>query len=166
MEGIEIVLEGQVTKDEIYEELMKENEELDDLTEECLQVLCCSCAILFKHQLKDQLPGGKYYRPSDEIMEETAGTPKENIISEHDFAQLDRLLDRSPTTSTIAASGIVCFINNKIPKYLESLSEEEKHAIIERAIQEVPEKRKELQRKKRIIHERKLEQMKEKREKT
>ena len=30
MEGVEIVLEGQVTKDDIYEELMKENEELDD----------------------------------------------------------------------------------------------------------------------------------------
>ena len=130
-EGIEIVLEGEVTKDEIYEELMKENEELDELTEECLRVLCCSCAILLKCQLKDQLPGGKYYKPSDEIMEETAGTPKENIISERDFAQLDRLLDKSPTPSTIAASGIVCFINNKIPEYLESLFEEEKHAIIE-----------------------------------
>ena len=98
-------------------------------------------------------------------MEETAGTPKENIISERDFAQLDRLLDKSPTTSTIAASGIVCVINNKIPEYLESLSEEEKHEIIQRAIQQVPKKRKELQRKKKIICERKLEQMKEKREK-
>ena len=162
MEGVEIVLEGQVTKDDIYEELMKENEELDDLTEECLRVLCCSCAILLKRQLKDQLPGGKYYKPSDEIMEETAGTPKENIISERDFAQLDRLLEKCPTTSTIAASGIVCFINNKIPEYLENLSEEEKHAIIQCAIQEVPNKRKELQRKKKFIHERKLEQMKEK----
>ena len=85
MEGIEVILDGQVTKNEIYEELMKENKELDDLTEECLRVLCCSCAILLKRQLKDQLPGGKYYKPSDEIMEETAGTPKENIISERDF---------------------------------------------------------------------------------
>ena len=59
-------------------------------------------------------------------MEETAGTPKENIISERDFAQLDKLLDKSPTTSTVAASGIVCSINNKIPEYLETLSEEEK----------------------------------------
>ena len=165
MEGIEIILDGKVTKDEIYEELMKENEELDDLTEECLQVLCCSCAILLKRQLKDQLPGGKYYKPNNEIMEETAGTLKENIISEHDFAQLDKLLDKSPTTSTVAASGIVCFINNKIPEYLETLSEEEKHEIIARAIQEVPERKKELQRKKKIIHEKKLEQMKEKREK-
>ena len=86
MEGIEIILDGKVTKDEIYEELMKENEELDDLREECLRVLCCSCAILLKCQLKDQLPGGKYYKPNNEIMEETAGTPKENIISECYFA--------------------------------------------------------------------------------
>ena len=63
---------------------MKENEELDDLTEECLRVLCCSCSILLKCQLKDQLPGGKYHKASEDIMEETAGTPKENIISECD----------------------------------------------------------------------------------
>ena len=85
MEGIEIILNGKVTKDEIYEEFMRENEELDELTEECLHVLCCSCAILLKRQLKDQLAGGKYYRPSEETMEETVGTPKENIISERDL---------------------------------------------------------------------------------
>ena len=59
-------------------------------------------------------------------MEETAGALKENIVSECDFAQLDRLLDKSPTTRTVALSGIVCFINNKTPEYLESISEEEK----------------------------------------
>ena len=150
MEGIEVILDGQVTKDEIYKELMKENEELDDLTEECLRVLCCSCSILLKHQLKDQLPGGKYHKASEDIMEDTAGTPKENIISERDFAQLDRLLDKSPATSTIAASGIVCFINNKIPEYLESLSEQEKNKIIAQAIEEIPERRKEYQKKKKI----------------
>ena len=110
------------TKDEIYEELIKENEELDVLTEECLRVLCCSRAILLKWQLKDQLTGGKYYQPNDEIMEETASAPEENIISECDFAQLDRLLDKSPTTSTVAVSDIVCFINNKTPEYLDSIS--------------------------------------------
>ena len=79
---MEIMIDVKVTKDEIYDELMKENEELDELTEECLWVLCCSCAILLKWQLKDQLPDGKYYKPSAEVMEETANTPKENIISE------------------------------------------------------------------------------------
>ena len=31
IEGIEIVINGKVMKDEIYEELMKQNEELDEL---------------------------------------------------------------------------------------------------------------------------------------
>ena len=113
LEGVQIMIDAKVTKDEIYDELMKENEELDELTEECLQVLCCSCAILLKRQLKDQLPDGKYYKPSAEVMEETANAPKENIISERDFAHLDRQLKQSPSISTVAVSGIVCFINNK-----------------------------------------------------
>ena len=82
LEGIEIVVNGKVTKDMIYEELMKENEELDELTEECLRILCCSCAILLKRQLKDQLPGGIYYKPDHHVVQETAAVPKENIISE------------------------------------------------------------------------------------
>ena len=164
MEGIEIILNGKVTKDEIYEELMRENEEFDELTEECLRVLCYSCAILLKQQLKDQLPCGKYYRPSEETMEETAGTPKENIISERDFAQLGRQLEETPAISTIAVSGIVCFINIKTPEYLENISEEEKHKMITRAIQEGPRRRVEYREKKQLIQEKKLMQMKQKRE--
>ena len=122
MEGMDIVPNGRVTKDEIYEELMKENEELDELTEECLRVLCCSCVTLLKQQLKDQLPDGKYYRPSQEVMHETEGVPKENIISERDFAHLDRQLEQKSTASTVALSVIICFINKKTPKYLDSIT--------------------------------------------
>ena len=84
LEGAEVVLNGKVTKDVIYEELLKEtgNKVLDELTEECLHLLCCSSAILLKRQLQDQLPDGKYYCPSEKIMQETAGVPKQNIISE------------------------------------------------------------------------------------
>ena len=83
LEGAEVVLNGKVTK-EIYEELLKEtgNKVLDKLTEECLRLLCCSCSILLKRQLQDQLPEGKYYSPSEKVMEETAGVPKQNVISE------------------------------------------------------------------------------------
>ena len=37
---------------------------------------------IIEQQLKDQLPDGKYYKPSAEVMEDTANAPKENIISE------------------------------------------------------------------------------------
>ena len=59
-------------------------------------------------------------------MHETEGVPKENIISETDFAHLDRQLEQKPTASTVALSGIICFINNKTPEYLDSITPEEK----------------------------------------
>ena len=43
-------------------------------------------------------------------------------------------LKEYPQISNIALSGMVCFINNKTPQYLESLSEEERHKLIERAV--------------------------------
>ena len=75
--------------------------------------------------MEDQLPGGKFYSPSAEIFAETKTTPKHNIIYEHDFAHLDRKLKESHQISNVALSGVVCFINNKTPQYLESLSPEE-----------------------------------------
>ena len=64
-------------------------------------------------------------------MNETRNTPKHNIICECDFAQLDRQLKECPQAGSIALSGMVCFINNKTPEYMESLSDEEKHKVIE-----------------------------------
>ena len=151
LEGIEIVVNGKVTKDMIYEELMKENDELDELIEECLRILCCSCAILLNKQLKDQLPGGIYYKPDHHVMQETAVVPKENIISEQDFAQLDKQLEQTPNISRVAVSGLVCFINNKTPEYLVNLSQEEKHKMIKRAIQEAPKKQVAYREKKKMI---------------
>ena len=93
-----------------------------------------------KRQLIDQLPGGIYYKPDHHVVQETAAVPKENIISEWDFAQLDKQLEQTPDISTVVVSGLVCFINNKTPEYLENLSQAEKHKMLTRAIQEAPNK--------------------------
>ena len=45
-------------------------------------------------QLKDQLPGGKYYQPTADIMDETGICHTTNILSEHDFAQIDRKVNQ------------------------------------------------------------------------
>ena len=133
MECAEVVLNGKVTKDEIYDELFQDtmDEELDNLTKICLQLLSCACTILLSRQLYDQLPDGRYYQPSGDIMQETAGAPKHNIISEWDFAQLDRQLLQKPAASTIALSSLICFMNNGTPKYIENLSLEERGKMIE-----------------------------------
>ena len=126
-----VVVPGGITvKDEVYNELFKEtnDEEIDSVTEH-LRILSCSAAILLC-QVEDQLPGDKFYSPSAEIFMETRTTPKHNIICECDFAHLDRQLKECPQISNVALSGMVCFINNKTPQYLESLSEEERHNFI------------------------------------
>ena len=112
-----VVVPGGITvQDGIYKELSKEtdDEELDSLTKNCFRILCCSGAILLQHQLEDQLPGEKFYSPSVEIFAETKTTPKHSIICECDFAHLDRKLKESPQISSVALSGIMCFINNKV----------------------------------------------------
>ena len=167
LEGAEIVLNGKVTKDEIYDELLKDtmDSELDDLTEECLGLLCCSSAILLHRQLQDQLPGGKHHQPSQEVMGETTGAPKQNIISECDFAQLDRQLDHKPSISTVSVSGLICFMNNKTPQCMESLPDKEKSAMITRALAEKASYRLTYKERKRMINEKKVQQMNEKRKK-
>ena len=71
MVGAEIVLNGVASKDEIYNVLLKTtmDTELEDLTQECLRLLCCSYSILLQRQLQDQLPKGKYDQPSQKIMQ-------------------------------------------------------------------------------------------------
>ena len=115
LEGECFLPNGKVTKDDVYCELFKDSGdlELDALTQECLEMICCSCLVLVNRQLADQLPGGKFYLPSDDIVTETAICPRTNILSERDFAQMDRKVSQKPNISTISASGVIIFLNNK-----------------------------------------------------
>ncbi len=165
-EGIECVLKGKVVKDEVYEELLKPaDDELEALTADCLKLLCCACSILLSRQLKDQLPGGLYYEPSKDVLQETAMCPKQNIISERDFSHLDRQLRIKPTASTVAISGLVCFGNNKTAEYLEKVDDSTRQKMIAKAIKEAPKRRKDFQRKRKEIAEGKIRQMEEQKEK-
>ena len=70
MAELTIFPDSLLTKDEMYEKLFQdtENPVLDALTQECLEMINCTCALMITSQLKDQLPGGKYYNPSQSEM--------------------------------------------------------------------------------------------------
>ena len=65
------------------------NTELDSLTHEYLLIICCTCLLLVKNQLQDQLPGGKYSTSSQYVMRETNNCLRKNILSEKDFVRFD-----------------------------------------------------------------------------
>ena len=68
----------------------------------------------------------KFFAPSSDIMVETAKAPKHNILTECDFSHLDQKLKEKPQIGTIALSGVVCYLNNKTPEFIDSIPAEEK----------------------------------------
>ena len=63
-------------------------------TQECLEMINCTCALMRATQLKDQLPDGKYYNPSQSVRDDLKNCPSTNIVSERDFAQFNQKLKR------------------------------------------------------------------------
>ena len=57
--------------------------------------------------VSDHLPGGVNDNPSAPLEIETGSAPKVNVISECDFAQLDRLLREKPNASTLPLEAMV-----------------------------------------------------------
>ena len=59
-------------------------------------------------------------------MVETAKAPKHNILTECDFSHSDQKLKENLLIGTIALRGVVCYLNNKTPEFIDSLPAEEK----------------------------------------
>ena len=93
-------------------------------------MICCCCVSMINRQLKDQLPGGKYYQPTADIMDETGICHTTNILSELDFAQMDRKVNQKQNISTIGASGVVMFMNNKTGKWLSEKDGEDQVSLV------------------------------------
>ena len=108
--------ESLLTKDAVFEKLFQETENpiLDSLTEECLELICCTCFLMMKSQMKDQLTGGKYFAPNNETRSDLQNCPTASIVSERDFAQYDQKLAQKPTLSDIAVVGSLCLIIKKV----------------------------------------------------
>ena len=114
---------------------------LDGRTQEALQLLCRCFDCFSSRMLVDHLPGGIHDQPSPQKKEYTQHVPKTNVISERDFAQLDRLLREKPNIATVALEGIILFSNNQTRNWLEKKSAKEKAKIIEAARKLAPKHR-------------------------
>lgn len=124
--------------DSIYDSLLKPNEN-DATVQEILQAIFTAFSVLLQRMVKDHLPGGAYDQPHDEMLRETKSVPKTNVVSERDFAQLDRLLREKPNASTLSLEGMIMFSNNKTGDWLRSKPEEERQKLLKTARSKAPE---------------------------
>ena len=81
--------------------------------------------------------------------------PKTNVVSERNFAKLDRLLREKPNASTLSLEAIVLFTNNRTASWLNSKTHGEVTQLLQKARSIAPEF-------KRLYHQRR-EQMLQKR---
>jgi len=58
------------------------------------------------------LPGGAHRVPSTQRTVETLSVSKSNVVSERDFAKLDRLLCEKPNSTTLSLKAMICFPEN------------------------------------------------------
>ena len=121
-------------QDDIFDRLFSvQDEQLNILTAEALQILCTNFMIIVSRQLGDYLPGGKFNidsSPNFEKLKETSvNVSTTNIVSERDFANLDRLRREKPNANTIALEGMILFTNNKTLHWLDNLDAEKKSSV-------------------------------------
>lgn len=126
-----------INRDVVYEKLVEQCTD-DSITVEVLQLMFKSFYLTMERMLKDHLPQGVHDKPSAIKISETKSTPKSNVVSERDFAQLDRLLREKPNATTICLEGMILYANNKTRSWLDRKNAEEKSEILEIATKLTP----------------------------
>ena len=121
-----------LTKDSVTQALSTPSD-VDSTLQEILEVILNSLTVLVKHLVEDHLPGGALDSPNERVLEETKSVSKSNVISERDFANLDRLLREKPNATTLSLEGLILFSTNKTAAWLMSKSQEEKEELFKKA---------------------------------
>ncbi|CAG2222466.1 unnamed protein product [Mytilus edulis] len=113
-------------------------------------------------------PGGKFSVDSAENFENLKNISRNvsttNIISERDFANLDRLTREKPNANTIAVEGIILFTNNKTLQWLDSLNPDKKTEVFKIARENAPKMIKNYRKQKIVIKEKHIELLNKRKE--
>jgi hypothetical protein len=133
-----------------------DDDELNVLTIEALQIILVNFLIIIERQWSEYLPGGKLNEHTEGVYGEQLRTESvtlsaTNIVSERDFANLDRLQRDKPNANLITLEGMILFPNNKTLSWLNSLDSERKKYIFQSARQNAPEMLKLFQQRKETI---------------
>ena len=119
-----------VLKDCVFDGLTESNS-TDEATIRLLQDLCTACIDVMGRQMSSQLPEGKFWNPSVELLKAASSCPPTNISGERNFAMCDMEFQRAPNAKYGFVESRVIYKVNKTPKWLSSKTEAEKDAEID-----------------------------------
>ncbi|KAJ8342686.1 hypothetical protein SKAU_G00326140 [Synaphobranchus kaupii] len=118
----------EVHKDKLYEELFRESgdDEFQIMTQEALELIMTAMLILLERQAADQLPGGRYWSPTEEVRAHASNVPTTNVVSERDFAVLDMLVRQKPSARTFSHEAMIMWLHNGTVQWLDNMTPAEK----------------------------------------
>ena len=141
---------------------MKVDDEFDVLTQQCLEVVFHAILIILERQCSDQLPGGKYWNPTENVQNLASKVPLTNKASESDFALLDLFIRTKPNAKVQTIQALTMWCRNATDVWIDGKTEEEKKVMFDKARKLVPEMRKRYDERKRKLEEEKSERLKAK----
>ena len=117
LEGENIFYENlaPITKDQIFE--VPEDEEFQILTQQALELLCTSILLVLERQCYEQLSGGQYFNPSDDLKAQAKNVLPSNVIAERDFAIFDNLLKAKLNSTVTSLEATIMWCANKPAKW-------------------------------------------------
>ena len=115
-----------ISKDEVYEKLVQSSEKYDESTKQLLELLFASFSVITKRMLYDHLEGGKFDKPSLNLMSDAKSVPNVNNYPESNFGFLDRLMVQKPRCNEITYEAIIMCRSNGMSRWRDNLKFEEK----------------------------------------
>ena len=125
-----------MTRDAVSNDLIKPSEN-DEATKQCLELIFGSLSIITKRMLQDHLEGGKYTKPTEEMVKETASVGKTNTLSERNFGMVDHLMREKPYSNLITLEAIIMARTNKMSRWRDNLTPEKRSLVMKWARESV-----------------------------
>ena len=124
--------EVEMHKDELFYKLFEEtgDTEFDVLTQQCLEVVFHAILIILERQCVDQLPGGKYWCPTEKVQRAAENVPTTNKASQSDFAILDLRIRMKPNANIETLQAYTMWYRNETLQWLDSKSDSEREEIV------------------------------------
>ena len=128
-----------------------------------LQHLCCTLADVVNRQCKDQLPGGKYWNPSEELKRDARVASPNNISGERAFATADSYINKSPNATMATVETHTMIKCNKSMTWLKDKDTHTQKNLLENARKSGKEMKQKEKERARAIKSKILEKIKKKR---
>ena len=127
------LLPGPVSPPDLVTQSLFSSTSTDTVTQSLLKRFCTKlrekCSTLFK----DFLPSGKYFEPTQTLIESSETCPSNNISVERVFGKLDSELHRTPHCSLRTFESKIISTNNSTASWLNDKTAADKEIIIKKS---------------------------------